>query len=141
MKTKGVKDYIKACDKENLDLNCAEMILYGANEVYELGLDQGNLRIAAGFGGGMGIESVCGAFTGTVMVLSMLFVQTKAHDSEIYELIQEELCSAYQEEMGDIYCKPLKDKYYSEEYKCYETILKGAEILDEIVARRKEEVS
>ena len=40
------------------DLNCAERILYGANKVYKLGLDRDDLKVAAGFGAGMAIESV-----------------------------------------------------------------------------------
>ena len=52
------------------DLNCAETILYAANDAYRLGLDKNALKMAAGFGGGMGIDSVCGALTGGIMVLT-----------------------------------------------------------------------
>ena len=43
------------------DYNCAEKILYGANKVYNLGLSKEALKLSAAFGGGMGIESTCGA--------------------------------------------------------------------------------
>ena len=33
------------------DWNCAEKILYGANEAYHLGLDRNAFKLAAGFGG------------------------------------------------------------------------------------------
>ena len=49
---------------EKKELNCAETIRYGANKVYGLGLDHEALKLAAGFGGGMGIEATCGALTG-----------------------------------------------------------------------------
>jgi len=39
--------------------------------------------------------------------------------------------------MGSFDCKPLNDRYRTEEKKCYDIILKGAEILDEIVVREK----
>jgi C_GCAxxG_C_C family probable redox protein len=52
------------------DLNCAETMLYAANDVYGLELDKKALKMAAGFGGGMYIRSVCGALAGGIMVIS-----------------------------------------------------------------------
>lgn len=40
-----------------MDLNCAEKILYGANWAYNMKLPGEALKLAAGFGGGMGVES------------------------------------------------------------------------------------
>lgn len=57
-----------------MDLNCAEKILYGANWAYNMKLPVEALKLAAGFGGGMGVESSCGVITGGVMVLSSLYV-------------------------------------------------------------------
>ncbi|MFA5354803.1 MAG: C-GCAxxG-C-C family (seleno)protein, partial [Thermodesulfovibrionales bacterium] len=56
-----VGDLIRNGFGDDLKLNCAEKILHGANEVYDLGLDREALKLARGMGGGMGIESVCGA--------------------------------------------------------------------------------
>jgi hypothetical protein len=61
------------------DLNCAEAILYGANQVYGLGLSSDCLRLSAAFGGGMGVESVCGVVTASLMVLGYMFVEHHAH--------------------------------------------------------------
>lgn len=36
------------------DLNCAETILYAANQVYHLDLNSDSLKLAAAFGGGDG---------------------------------------------------------------------------------------
>ena len=48
-----------------MDLNCAEKILYGANWAYNMKLPGEALKLAAGFGGGMGVESSCGVITVT----------------------------------------------------------------------------
>ena len=64
------------------DLNCSETILKAANISYNMKLDKTALKLAAGFGGGMGIESTCGALTGAVMVLSHLFVTERGHESD-----------------------------------------------------------
>ena len=120
---------------ESEDLNCAEKILYGANQVYSLGLDQQSLRMAAGFGGGMAIGSVCGTLTASIMVLSILFVKDRAHESSKIKDLTQELFSNYLTEMHEIDCDPLKAKYRTEELKCRSVIAKAAEILDKIIER------
>ena len=117
------------------DLNCAETILYAANQVYHLDLNSDSLKLAAAFGGGMGIESVCGVLAGSLMVLGRLFIKETAHKHPEIKELSKELFDTFQKEMGDILCKPLKDKYRTEEKKCREVILKGAEILDKIISR------
>ena len=123
------------------DLNCAEIILGGANQVYQLKLNSGSLRLAAAFGGGMAIESVCGVLTASLMVLGKLFVPDVAHKHPKIKELSKELFDAFEKEMGDILCKPLKDNYRTEEKKCREVHLKAAEILDKIVARELKSLS
>lgn len=123
------------------DLNCAEAILYGANRVYHLDLNQDSLRLAAAFGGGMAIESVCGVLTASLMVLGKLFVPDIAHKYPEIKELSKELFDTFKKEMGDILCKPLKDSYHTEEKKCRDVILKAAEILDKIVKRELKSLS
>ncbi|MEW9125165.1 MAG: C-GCAxxG-C-C family (seleno)protein, partial [Thermotaleaceae bacterium] len=120
------------------DLNCAEKILYGANQAYKLGLDEESLRLAAGFGGGMGIESTCGALTASVMVLSKLFVENVAHKSTKIKALTKELLDEYRGLMGDIDCKPLKASYRTEDIGCDKVIIAAAEVLDRIVTREQQ---
>lgn len=120
---------------EKEDLNCAEKILYGANIAYNLGLDKRALKLAAGFGGGMAIEDKCGALTAGIMVLSILFVEDRAHESDRIKDLTKELFDEYKSEMGSIDCAPLKEKHRTEELKCKNVILKAAELLDRIVTR------
>src|SRR5680860_1114595 len=116
------------------DLNCAETILYGANQVYHLNLTPDSLKLSAAFGGGMAIESVCGALTGSLMVLGRLFVPEVAHKHPEIKELSKDLFNDFGKEMGGILCKPLKDKYHTEEKKCREVIMRAAEILDKIVS-------
>ena len=119
------------------DLNCAETILYGANQVYGLGLSKDCLRLSAAFGGGMGTENVCGVVTASLMVLGFMFVEEHAHQSPEIKDLCKELFDRYTKELGNFDCKPLKEEYRTEEKKCYNIILKGAEILDSIVTSEK----
>jgi C_GCAxxG_C_C family probable redox protein len=83
----------------------------------------------------MGIESVCGVLAGSLMVLGRLFIKETAHQHPEIKELSKELFETFQKEMGDILCKPLKDNYRTEEKKCREVILKGAEVLDKIITR------
>ena len=119
------------------DLNCAETILYSANEVYNLGLDPRALKLAAGFGGGMGVEATCGALTGAVMVLSRIFAKEKAHDTPRLKALCAEFLEEYRRQMGSIDCKPLKDRYWTKRQECHVVILKSAEILEQLIAKNQ----
>ncbi len=130
-----LKDLIKDGFGKEEDFNCAEKILYGANEAYDLGLNKESLKLAAGFGGGMGIENTCGALTASVMVLSKLYVNDVAHESDRIKQLTGELLEAYEWEMGSINCAQLKNDYRTILSGCDEVIIKAAEILDGIVER------
>ena len=118
---------------EEHDLNCAETILWGANAVYELGLDHNALRLAAGFGGGMGIEAACGALTGAVMVIGRLFTRDRGHESPRVKELCARFLETYRARMGSIDCAPLKARYRSEELKCRAVVLQAARILEELI--------
>ena len=119
------------------DFNCAEKILYGANQVYHLGLDKEALKLAAGFGGGMGIGDTCGVLTASVMVLSHLFVKERAHESKQIKTLTQELFATYRKEMGEIKCAPLKAVHFTSERKCHAVIYQAAQLLDQIIAKHQ----
>lgn len=113
-----------------MDLNCAEKILYGANWAYNMKLPCEALKLAAGFGGGMGVESSCGVITGGVMVLSSLYVSRNGHESGRIKALEKEFIETFTKEMGTIDCSDLKAKYRNDEIKCNLVIFKAGEILD-----------
>ena len=59
-----LKDDTAKFYRENKTINCAEAMLQAINEKYKLGLNHKALATMSTFGGGMGVGSVCGAFTG-----------------------------------------------------------------------------
>lgn len=118
-----------------MDLNCAEKMVYGANWAYDLKLSPEALKLSAGFGGGMGVEDICGAVTGAIMVLSHLYVKQNSHESKRIKELEGEFIASFNKELGFTDCKNLKAKYRNEEVKCNPIIFKAAEILDAIVER------
>jgi len=130
-----LKEYIETGFGIGEDLSCSETILYGANKVWDLGLDKNALKMAAGLSAGCYTENICGALTAGIMVLSRLYVEDRAHESSYNGELVEELIKTYREEMGSELCTPLKDKYRTEEEKCRPVIIRAAEVLDRIVKR------
>lgn len=132
---------VEKCQKyydKSYNLNCAECILYSANEEYDLGLDLKALKLAAGFGGGMAIEDACGAMTGALMVLGNMFVVEKAHESDRIKTLAKEFIGKFNERLSTTNCKELKALYKKDEEKrCVEIVKAASEILDEIVKREK----
>lgn len=117
----------------NYDLNCAESILYAANEEYGLGLEKNALLTMAAFGGGMGVEEACGAMTGGLAALGILFVKESAHESDRIKRLSKELITCFRDKLGTDNCKELKDKYRHDTNKCEYIVVCAAEALEEIV--------
>lgn len=117
------------------DLNCAECILYSANEEYKLGIDAKGLKLAAGFGGGMAVEDVCGAMTGAIMVLGNMFVNERAHESDRIKELTKEFIQKFNDTLKSKNCKELKAMYRDDNKRCSDIIKAASEILDEIIKR------
>ncbi|MFO7849986.1 MAG: C-GCAxxG-C-C family (seleno)protein [Spirochaetia bacterium] len=117
------------------DLNCAESILCAANEAYAMELPRSACKLAAGFGGGMGIESVCGVVTGGVMALSSLFVVDRGHESDYIKTLTSEFIEEFYRHYGSLECKVLKEKHRTPLGDCKPIILEGAHILQKIIER------
>ncbi|WDV47017.1 C-GCAxxG-C-C family protein [Clostridiaceae bacterium M8S5] len=127
-----LKELIKSGYGIDEGYSCAQKILYGANEVYNLGLDDKSLALSAGFGGGMARESVCGALTAAIMVISSLYKDK--YEKKEFRMIVSGYLNRYEKEMSSIECKDLKESiYYNETDKCNYIIYKAALMLDEIV--------
>ena len=106
------------------DLNCAEKMLYGANTVYNLGIDKSDLKLAAGFGGGMGLGLTCGILTGAIMAFSKAFIIERGHESTFLKELESEFITRFKELTSHTDCTPLK-----------EDIFEAAKIFDDIMQR------
>lgn len=109
---------------------CAEAILLAANEVYALGLTEGEISLFAGFRTGMGCGSTCGSLTGAIGVLSKKYTQRED---------LKELCagfvSAFEEKMacGATDCATLAARYKTEANRCRAAVELTAEALESYI--------
>ena len=130
--------------------NCSQAVLVAFSDL--TGLDpKTSAKLSAPFGGGMGRQrEVCGAVSGMLMVLGLLYGyedpgQDDTAKKEHYRLVQE-LCGRFREEAGSIICRELLENPASdptpsprtaEYYKtrpCARFVMLAARILDEYIA-------
>ena len=93
--------------------NCAQAVVTAFSDV--TGLDDGFVKkLSCGFGGGLGrLREVCGAVSGMVMVLDLLYGYTDpgegdCHKKAHYQLVQQ-LCGQFRQEAGSIICRDILD--------------------------------
>ena len=130
-------DKVRKFYDSEYDLNCAETIIYAANEEYNMSLNKQTLKAMAAFGGGMAVESVCGVITGAISVIGILFTEERAHESDRVKNLTKEYFEKFTLKLGSDNCAKLKESYRNDEARCFKMIEIGAEVLDEIVMRER----
>ena len=128
---------MKYYDKE-YDLNCAECMLVAANEEYDLNISKQTLMTMASFGGGMAIGSTCGAATGAIATLGIMFTDDRGHNSPHVREMTGKFLSEFNSRMETLDCIPLKEKYYDPEKRCLKMMKVSAEVLEEIINEYKQ---
>ena len=112
--------------------NCSETLIHAGNAYYHLGLHEEDMKMMACFGGGMYSGITCGALISSTAVLSKCLTGEKAHDNlmEIRPVIQSNV-RRFKELLGGTDCAKVKPLHYSKEEKCLQTVLLGAQALEE----------
>jgi C_GCAxxG_C_C family probable redox protein len=128
--------------------NCAQSVVVAFSDL--TGLDESfSARLASSFGGGMGrMREVCGAVSGMLMVLSILYGYDTPGDDvskkALYTQVQE-LAGKFRQEVGSIVCReilknppsdpnpsPRTEEYYRQR-PCARMVLTAARILEEFI--------
>ena len=129
--------------------NCAQAIVVAFSDI--TGLEESfSAKMSSSFGGGMGrMREVCGAVSGMLMVLGMLYGYDDPGEKDInkkehYKVVQE-LAGKFREEVGSIVCReilknppsdPNPTPRTAEFYKqrpCARMVMTAARILDEYI--------
>ena len=90
----------------------------------------------AAFGGGMGVGSVCGALTGALAVLGVMFVEDKAHESSETKEMASEFFNRFVEKLTTENCTKLKEMYRDDLTKCDLVVRYSNEILEDMINKR-----
>lgn len=119
--------------------NCAETILRAANEYYDLGLHDKDMILVGAYGAGIQSGNTCGAVLSVVAVLSLKYVEAKAHESEDIRPVVQKMMRKFNEKYGSILCKDIKPQSFKPEYRCQMTIETSCDILEETIAEYEAE--
>lgn len=140
----------QAVERFRSGFNCSQVVLSAYGEEFGLSRETA-LRVACGFGGGMGrMGGTCGAVTGAFMVIGLKFGNTNPEDKAIkqktYDLVRE-FANRFEQRNGSVLCRDLLscDISTSEGYKaakergvfksvCPKLVADAAEILEEMLA-------
>lgn len=114
--------------------NCAETIIRAANDYYELGLHDRDMIMVGAYGAGIQCGNTCGAVLSAAAVLSMKYVEAKAHESEDIRPVVMKLMRKFQAKYGSTLCKDIKPQSFKPEYRCRMTIEASCDILEETIA-------
>ena len=139
---------IKAAELFLGGYNCAQSVVVAFSDL--TGLDKDfSAEFASSFGGGMGrMREVCGAVSGMLMVLGLLYGYDTPGDDvskkQLYTLVQQ-LSGKFREEVGSIVCReilknppsdpnpsPRTAEYYAKR-PCARMVYTAARILDEYI--------
>lgn len=119
--------------------NCAETILRAANEYYNLGLHDKDMILVGAYGAGIQSGNTCGAVLSVAAVLSLKYVEAKAHESEDIRPVVQKMIRKFNEKYGSILCKDIKPQSFKPEYRCQMTIETSCDILEETIAEYEAE--
>ncbi|MBK5242421.1 C-GCAxxG-C-C family (seleno)protein [Clostridium sp.] len=117
------------------DLSCSEVMIYASSDEYNMNLKSETFKAMSSFGGGMAVESVCGAITGSLAVIGILFTCKRAHEGERVKKLCQEFFQKFEAKLNTNNCAVLKANYKKEDIGCRIMLETAASILDEIVIR------
>ena len=128
-----LKDYYEKYYYD-LNYNCAETMIRAANEYYDLGLHDRDMVMLGGYGAGIQTGNTCGAILAAVSVLSMKYVERKAHESKDIKPVTTMLIRKFNEKYGSVLCKDIKPLSFDKKYRCKNTIETACDILEVVLS-------
>lgn len=114
--------------------NCAESMIRAANDYYNLGLHDRDMIMLGVYGAGIQTGNTCGAVLAAASVLSMKYVEAKAHESTEIKPVTQKLMRAFKERFGSTLCKDIKPQFFDPQVRCLHTIENACDILETVIA-------
>lgn len=119
-------------DKKLYHYNCAEILLNSSNDYYKMDIDPKFLKAIIPFGGGIYSERTCGALTGAIAALGIMYGEDKPTTNEKLKEITLKWLEVFEKEFGSLDCKDIKAIHRDEVTGCRPVIVRAAEMFEEI---------
>lgn len=127
-----LKDHISEYYFEK-NYNCAETILRAANDYYDLQLHDKDMIMVGAYGAGIQSGNTCGAILSAAAVLSLKYVEEKAHESEDIRPVVQKMMRKFNEKYNSTLCKDIKAQSFKPEYRCKATVEAACDILEDTI--------
>ena len=123
----------------NQNYNCAESLLRAANDAYQLGIPEESFKLVGGFGAGMGCGTSCGALCAGISAIGAACIQSKAHETAGLGDLTTKFVEGFRAQMGSETCSEIVKTFKKPDVRCLETVLRTADVLDQVMADLKKE--
>lgn len=120
--------------------NCAETMIRAGNEYYSLGIHDRDMIAFAGYGAGIQSGNTCGAILSAVAILSMKYVEKKAHESADIRPVTNALIREFNNRYGSVLCRDIKPQSFSPEFRCKNTIETACDILEKVISEYSQKI-
>lgn len=127
-----LKDHIKTYYFDQ-NYNCAETIIHAGNDYYELGLHDRDMKMLGAYGAGMQCGNTCGAILAGASILSMKYIEAKAHESDDIRPVTQAMIKAFKEKYGSTLCRDIKPQSFKPEYRCLKTVETACDIIEQVI--------
>lgn len=114
--------------------NCAETLIRTANDYYDLGLHDRDMISYGVFGAGIQTGNTCGAVISAAAVLSMKYVEKKAHESSDIKPVTTRLMQEFNKKYGSVLCRDIKPQSFDPKVRCRYTVEAACDILESVIA-------
>ncbi len=138
--SKMLKDFIEPYYFQK-NYNCAETIIHAGNDYYHLGLHEHDMKMLGAYGAGMQCGNTCGAVLAAISILSMRYIEAKAHESEDIRPVTQKMIKAFKERYGSTLCKDIKPQSFQPEYRCLKTIETACDIIEQVISEYDKEMN
>lgn len=114
-------------------MNCAEVMLRAANDKYNLNLSEESFRMLQGFGAGFYSERTCGAFSGSLAALGVLYTEKRPSDQAKMTKAAKLLVKEFEDEFGDLNCDYIKAQHRDSVTGCNPVKIRAGKVFNRVV--------
>jgi len=114
--------------------NCAESVLRAGNDYYGLDLHDRDMKLVGAYGAGIQTGNTCGALLGAAAILSMKYIEAKAHESADIKPVVTQLMDAFKAEYNSHLCCDVKPQSFKEGVRCLAAVELTCDLLEKVIA-------
>lgn len=126
-------------DQAMYHMNCAEVLLRSANDCYQLDLEEKSYKLIQGFGGGFYAGKTCGAFSGALAGLGVLYTKERPNEQQAIKQAAQFLVEEFEKAFGSLDCNSIKEAYRDPITGCNPVKLRAGQVMEQVIKRMKEQ--